>query len=120
MENTHIQHFRNYLQPGLIAATCVLFFIKGCHGMDWRGGDEVIANRMCSQFENCDHITVQSTQLATPTGHSQSVWNVYAKGETSLSQKQFLGTALILANRKSSMALLRILFQSSEPKIYVY
>jgi hypothetical protein len=51
----------------------------------------------------------------TPTARSQSIWNVYQES-TSLSQKQFLGTALILANRKTSMALLRILFQSANLK----
>jgi hypothetical protein len=120
MENLLIRLFRNYLHPGIIFLTCLLFVAKGTHALDWKNSEEFIANKICRQVENCDHITLQSTQLVTPTARSQSIWNVYAKESTSLSQKQSLGTALILANRKTSMVLLNTLFQSAEPKIYVY
>jgi hypothetical protein len=66
MEN-HYPSFQKLSTPRDYFSPPAFFFYKGMHGMDWRGGEEFIANRMCRQFENCDHITVQSTQLATPT-----------------------------------------------------
>ena len=120
MENPLICLFRNYLHPGIIFLTCLLFVTKGTHALDWQNSEEFIANKICHQVENCDHIAVRSTQLVSPTAHVQSIWNVYAKESKFLSQKQSLGTALVLANRKTSMVLLNTLFQSAEPKIYVY